>query len=186
MSKSPKSAKAVKAPLKASATAARPARAAAAGKIEKRLAALGVVLPETAPPLANYAPTALSARQLVVSGQLPFGADGKIAPVHIGKLGETVFHEAGRAAARQCAINILAQAQAALGSLDRIKRCVRLGGFINCRSDFNALPAIMNGASDLMVDVFGEAGRHARSTVGVAQLPLDAAVEVEALFELRA
>ena len=109
---------------------------------------------------------------------------GKLDPAHKGKLGAEVFHEAGQAAARLCAINLLAQAKAVLGSLDRVKRCVRLGGFINCRPDFNALPAVMNGASDLMVAVLGEHGRHARTTIGVAQLPLDCAVEVEALFEI--
>jgi enamine deaminase RidA (YjgF/YER057c/UK114 family) len=92
--------------------------------------------------------------------------------------------EAGKEAARFAAINVLAQAKGALGDLDRIGRCVRLGGFINCTPDFTPLPQVMNGASDLMVEVFGDKGRHARTTVGVANLPLDCAVEVEAMFEL--
>lgn len=152
---------------------------------EARLRDLGIALPEPARPVANYVPFVLTGAQLIVSGQLPLGADGSLSADHKGKLGDTVFHETGRAAARLCAINILAQAHAALGDLDRIARCVRLGGFINCRPDFAALAAVMNGASDLMVEVLGDAGRHARSTVGVAELPLDAAVEVEALFEVR-
>ena len=153
-------------------------------KIETKLRELGITLPTPAAPVANYVGAVAAGNLLVVSGQLAFGADGKLDPAHKGKLGAEVFHEAGQAAARLCAINILAQAKAALGDLDRIKRCVRLGGFINCRPDFNALPAIMNGASDLMVAVLGERGRHARTTIGVAQLPLDCAVEVEALFEV--
>ena len=153
-------------------------------KIETKLRELGITLPTPAAPVANYVGAVAAGNLLVVSGQLAFGADGKLDPAHKGKLGAEVFHEAGQAAARLCAINILAQAKAALGDLDRIKRCVRLGGFINCRPDFNALPAIMNGASDLMVAVLGERGRHARTTIGVAQLPLDCAVEVEALFEI--
>ena len=153
-------------------------------KIETKLRELGITLPTPSAPVANYVGAVAAGNLLVVSGQLAFGADGKLDPAHKGKLGAEVFHEAGQAAARLCAINILAQAKAALGDLDRIKRCVRLGGFINCRPDFNALPAIMNGASDLMVAVLGERGRHARTTIGVAQLPLDCAVEVEALFEI--
>ena len=151
---------------------------------EKRLKALGLVLPVPAAALANYAPFVRSGNLLVVSGQLAFGADGKIADRHKGKLGIDVFNEAGLEAAKLCAINVLAQTRAALGSLDRVRRCVRLGGFINSAPDFGALPAIMNGASDLMITVFGDQGRHARYAVGAAQLPLDSAVEVEAMFEV--
>ncbi len=154
------------------------------GDIEERLRKAGIVLPEPAAALANYVPFTQSGALLFVSGQLPLGQDGKVASAHAGKLGDTLFHEAGRAAARLCAINLLAQVRAACGDLGRIRRCVRLGGFINCRSDFNALAQIMNGASDLMVEILGDAGRHARSTIGVAQLPLDAAVEVEGTFEI--
>ena len=152
--------------------------------IDQKLHELGIVLPTPAAPIANYVPTVASGNMLVVSGQLALGAGG-VAPEHKGKLGGSVSAEHGVAAARLCAINVLAQARAALGGdLSRIVRCVRLGGFINCTPDFAALPAIMNGASDLMVAVLGDRGRHARSTVGVAQLPLDCAVEVEALFEI--
>lgn len=154
-------------------------------KAEAKLAELGIHLPTPAAPVANYVGTVMTGHLLIVSGQLAFGADGKLDPAHKGKLGAEVFHEAGQAAARQCAINVLAQAKAALGDLDRISRCVRLGGFINCKPDFNALPAIMNGASDLIVAVLGDKGRHARTTIGVAQLPLDCAVEVEAMFEFK-
>ena len=103
---------------------------------------------------------------------------------HTGKIGDTVSEQAGYEAARLCAINLLAQAQSATGNLSQITRCLRLGGFINCSPTFSALPAVMNGASDLIVAVLGDEGRHARTTVGVAQLPLNAAVEIEAMFEL--
>lgn len=151
--------------------------------VEDRLREAGIVLPSPAPALANYVPAVLSGKLLIISGQLPLEPDGTLSPAHRGKLGDTIFHEAGRSAARLCAINILAQARAALdGDLGRIARCLRLGGFINCKPDFNALAPMMNGASDLIVQALGDAGRHARTTVGVAQLPLDAAVEVDAMF----
>lgn len=155
------------------------------GTIETRLAELGITLPQAAPPVANYVAAVLGRDTLVISGQLALGPDGKLDPAHKGKLGRDVAGDAGRAAARFCAINVLAQAKAALGDLDRIERCVRLGGFINAAPDFVDLALIMNGASDLMVDVLGDKGRHARSTVGVASLPLGCAVEVEALFSVR-
>jgi enamine deaminase RidA (YjgF/YER057c/UK114 family) len=154
------------------------------GRIAQRLLELGIHLPPAPAPVANYAPYVLSGSLLVISGQICYGADGKIDPRHVGKLGLGVSPEHGREAARLCGLNVLAQANAALGGLDRIARCVRLGGFINAAPDFTTLPAIMNGASDLMVEVLGDAGRHARSTVGMAVLPLDAAVEVEAMFEV--
>jgi enamine deaminase RidA (YjgF/YER057c/UK114 family) len=153
--------------------------------VERRLAEMKISLPHAAAPVANYVPSTISGDILVISGQLPFGPDGKIAPAHVGKLGAGVSDEAGRAAARQCMLNVLAQAKAALGGdLSRIKRCLRLGGFINAAPDYAALPVVMNGASDVVVEALGEAGRHARSTIGVAQLPLSAAVEVEAMFEI--
>ncbi len=152
--------------------------------INTRLKDLGITLPTPAAPVANYVPYVITGSLLVISGQLPLGSDGQISPHHKGKLGTEVFNEAGQEAAKLCAINVLAQAKAAVGDLKRIKRCVRLGGFINSGPKFTALAAIMNGASDLMVAVLGENGRHARSTVGVAELPLDAAVEVEAMFEI--
>ncbi len=153
--------------------------------IEGRLTSLGITLPIPAVPVANYVGAVIAGPLLVVSGQLALGPDGTIAPEHKGKIGDTVSPEAAAAAARICAINVLAQAKAALGDLDRIERCVRLGGFMNTAMGFHAIAPIMNGASDLMVDVLGDKGRHARSTIGVAAVPLDSAVEVEAIFAIR-
>ncbi len=151
---------------------------------EERLKELGISLPIPSAPVANYLPFVFSGSLLIISGQLAFGPDGKLDPAHIGKLGVTVSHISGQAAARLCAINLLAQAKSALGDLERISRCIRLGGFINAAPGFTSLASVMNGASDLMVEVLGDKGRHARSTVGVAELPLDCAVEIEALFEI--
>jgi len=151
-----------------------------AGKVETRLAELGITLPTPPVPAANYVPTVLTGNLLVCSGQVSAVPGGKAMK---GKLGK-VSMEHGQEAARICAINLLAQAKAALGDLDRIKRCVRLGGFINTLPTFGPLPLVMNGASDLMVEVLGDAGRHARTTVGVAELPSDASVEVDAIFEI--
>ena len=156
------------------------------GAVENRLKAMGIVLPVPAAPIANYVPFVISGAWLVVSGQLALAENGKIDPSHIGKLGAGVSSEDARAAARRCAINVLAQAKVALGDLDRIRRCVRLGGFINAAPGFSQIAPVMNGASDLMVEVLGDCGRHARSTVGVAELPLDCVTEVEALFEISA
>jgi enamine deaminase RidA (YjgF/YER057c/UK114 family) len=153
--------------------------------IAARLAERGIVLPPAAAAVANYVPTVLSGSWLIISGQLPFGADGTLDPRFRGRLGENVAPEVAAEAARWSALNCLAQAARAVGSLDRVARCLRLGGFINAAPDFTALPPIMNGASDALVEVFGEAGRHARTTVGVASLPLGAVVEVEAMFEVR-
>jgi enamine deaminase RidA (YjgF/YER057c/UK114 family) len=153
-------------------------------RIEDRLRDRHVELPTPTAPVANYVPYVVSGSWLVVSGQIAIGANGKLDSAHIGKLGGSVSIEAGQAAARRCAINVLAQAKAALGDLDRISRCIRLGGFINVAPGFSAVALVMNGASDFIVEIFGEKGRHARSTVGVAELPLDSAVEVEALFEI--
>ena len=150
---------------------------------ERRLSDLGITLPTPAAPVANYVAFARSGNLLVISGQICLGADGKLADVHKGKLGANVTPEQGKEAARLCAINVLAQAKAAAGDLDRV-RCLRLGGFINAAPGFVAVAQVMNGASDLMVEVLGDKGRHARSTIGVAELPLDAAVEVEAMFEV--
>ena len=151
---------------------------------EARLKQLGIELPRPAAPVANYLPFVITGNLLVISGQLPFGPDGKIAPEHTGKLGIDIFNEAGQQAARLCAINILAQAREAAGTLSHIKRCVKLVGYVNAAPKFSAIPAVINGASDLMVAAFGEKGKHARAAVGVAELPLDAAVEVEAMFEI--
>jgi enamine deaminase RidA (YjgF/YER057c/UK114 family) len=154
--------------------------------IAKRLEELGVTLPQPASPVANYVPFVRVGALLFVSGQLPFGLDGKLAAAHIGKLGPQSPIEAASEAARLCAINLIAQAQAAVGDLDRIAQVVRLGGFFNVASSFDALPRAMNGASDLMASVFGARGRHARTTVGVSHLPLDALCEIEAVFEIAA
>ena len=152
------------------------------GTVESKLAELGIVLPTPAAPVANYVGFVRTGRLLVVSGQICLGADGKL--VAKGKLGAGVSVEDGQKAARACAINILAQLKAGLGDLDKIARVVRLGGFINSATGFADGPKVMNGASDLMVAAFGDKGRHARTTIGVAALPLDAAVEVEASFEV--
>ncbi len=149
--------------------------------IETRLNELGITLPETPAAVANYLPVARTGDLLFVSGQLPM-ADGKV--IWAGRLGEALDIDQGRQAARLCAINMLAQLRAALdGELDRVARVVRLGGFVASADDFTGQPQVINGASDLMVEVFGEAGRHARAAVGVNVLPLGAAVELEGLFE---
>jgi enamine deaminase RidA (YjgF/YER057c/UK114 family) len=153
-----------------------------AGLIEKKLSGLGITLPTPASPIANYVPFVRSGNILVVSGQVCFGNDGKL--VVKGQLGAGVSVEDGQKAARACAINLLAQLKAALGDLDKVVRVMRLGGFINSSPGFTEGPKVMNGASDLMVEVFGDKGRHARTTVGVSALPADAAVEVEGLFEV--
>jgi len=152
------------------------------GSVEKKLASLGISLPTPATPIANYVPFVRSGNMLVVSGQLCFGADGNL--VARGQLGGEVSMDDGQKAARACAVNLLAQLKAALGDLDKVTRVIRLGGFINSTPGFTDGPKVMNGASDLMVEVFGEKGRHARSTVGVAALPANAAVEVEGQFEV--
>jgi enamine deaminase RidA (YjgF/YER057c/UK114 family) len=153
-----------------------------AGTVETKLSELGIELPTPAAPVANYVGFVRTGRILVVSGQLCFGPDGKL--VATGKLGAEVSIEDGTKAARACAVAVLAQVKAALGDLDKVVRVVRLGGFINSAPDFPDGPKVMNGASDLMVAAFGDKGRHARSTVGVAALPLGAAVEVEGFFEV--
>jgi enamine deaminase RidA (YjgF/YER057c/UK114 family) len=151
-------------------------------QVEKKLADLGIVLPTPAAPIANYVGFVRTGSLLVVSGQICLGPDGKL--VAKGKLGSTVSVEDGQKAARACAINLLAQVKAALGDLDKVVRVIRLGGFINSEPTFLDGPKVMNGASDLMVEVLADKGRHARTTVGVAALPVDAAVEVEGLFEV--
>ena len=153
-----------------------------AGTIEKKLADLGIELPKPAVPVANYVPFVRTGNFMVVSGQLCLDGAGKL--VAKGQLGGAVSVEDGQKAARACAVNILAQLKAGLGDLDKIVRVVRLGGFINSAVGFTDGPKVMNGASDLMVAAFGDRGRHARTTIGVAALPLDAAVEVEASFEV--
>lgn len=152
-----------------------------AGRIAARLAELGITLPQPAAPIANYVPFAVTGNLVVVSGQIPL-RDGAIA--YKGKVGVDLSPEAAKEAAALCFVNLLAQVQAAAGDLDRVRRVVRLGGFIAAPADFTQHAVAMNGASDLAVAVFGEAGRHARTTIGVPSLPGDAAVEVEGMFEL--
>ncbi|MCL2714920.1 MAG: RidA family protein [Alphaproteobacteria bacterium] len=152
------------------------------GMVERKLATLGITLPEPPEPIANYVPYAHSGSLLFVSGQLCLDGAGRM--VATGKLGATVTMEQGCAAARASAINILAQVKAAIGDLDHVVRVIRLGGFINSTPDFVDGPRVLNAASDLMVEIFGTRGRHARTTVGVAALPADAAVEIEAVFEV--
>lgn len=152
--------------------------------IDARLQELGIVLPTPMAPVANYMPFVQTGQLVVVSGQIP-AIDGKVAIT--GKLGEGVSLEQGQEAARLCFVNVLAQLQLACGGdLGRVRRVVRLGGFIAAPPGFTQHAAVMNGASDLAVAVFGDAGRHARSTIGVPSLPLDAAVEVEGMFEIAA
>jgi enamine deaminase RidA (YjgF/YER057c/UK114 family) len=152
-----------------------------AGAIEKKLNELGIVLTEPAAPVANYVPYVRTGNLLSVSGQICHD-HGKL--VAHGKLGAGVSIEDGQKAARACAINLLAQLKSALGDLDKVHRVVRLGGYVNSAPGFVEGPKVLNGASDLMVAVFGDKGRHSRTTVGVAALPQDAAVEVEGLFEV--
>ena len=146
-------------------------------RIEARLAELGIVLPEAAAPVAAYTPVVIARGLAHVSGQLPF-VDGRLVT---GRLGEDVSLDAGMAAARACGLMILAQLRAALGSLDRVEQVVRLGAFVASDAAFTEQPRVANGASELMVAVFGEAGRHARAAVGVPVLPLGAAVEIDAI-----
>jgi enamine deaminase RidA (YjgF/YER057c/UK114 family) len=153
-----------------------------AGTVEAKLADLGIILPTPAAPIANYVGFVRTGNFLVVSGQLCLDLEAKL--VAKGKLGGGVSVEDGQRAARACAVNVLAQVKAALGDLDKVARVVRLGGFINSAPDFLDGPKVLNGASDLMVAAFGDKGRHARTTVGVASLPADAAVEVEGVFEV--
>lgn len=154
-----------------------------AGTIDARLDELEIVLPPANAPAGNYVPWVRSGDLVFISGQIPM-TDGK--PSHIGRLGDGYDVTQGADAARVCALAVLAQLKEAVsGDLDRVVRCVRIGGFVNSAPDFTAQPQVVNGASDLIVAVFGDAGRHARAAVGVAQLPAGVAVEVEAIFEVR-
>jgi enamine deaminase RidA (YjgF/YER057c/UK114 family) len=155
-----------------------------ASEVERRLANLGFVLPTPVAPVANYVPSVRSGSLLFVSGQLPFGSDGALSDAHVGRVGAEVEESVARQAAALCAVNVLAQVRAAIEDLDRIGHCLRLGGFIRGAEDFTRLALVMNGASDLIGGALGDKGSHARSTVGVAQLPLGACVEVEAIFEI--
>jgi enamine deaminase RidA (YjgF/YER057c/UK114 family) len=150
-----------------------------AGAVEARLKALDLTLPEVAAPVANYVPFLHQGGQLFISGQLPMQG-GRMALA--GKVGADLSLEQGQQAARLCLLNVLAQAKAALHDLDRIVQCLRLNGFVNAAPDFVDHPKVINGASDLMVEVLGDKGRHTRIAVGCASLPLGAAVEIDAIF----
>ena len=150
------------------------------GKIEAHLAELKIKLPNAAAPAANYVPYALEGTTLYIAGQVPYWT-GEL--LHIGKVGDDYSIENALKAARICGLNIIAQAKAALkGDLDRVRRIVKVGGFVNCTNGFSQHPAVINGASDLFVEVFGDAGRHARFAVGAASLPMGVAVEVDAII----
>lgn len=147
---------------------------------DARLSALNITLPEALAPLANYVPYVQVGNLLFVSGQISAGPDGLIK----GRLGDDMDAAAGAAAARRCGLALLAQARAALGTLDRVTRVVKLGGFVNSTDAFTDQPEVLNGCSELMVEVFGDAGRHARAAVSSNALPRGVAVEIEAIFEV--
>ena len=152
------------------------------GEVEKRLAGLGITLPKPAAPAANYVPFVVAGPLVFISGQVTVGPAGI---EYVGKLGREFSVEDGQAAARLCAINLLAQLRVACGGdLDRVRRCVKLGVFVNCTADFTEQPQVANGASDLMVAALGDSGRHARAAVGAPSLPLGVAVEVDGIFEI--
>jgi enamine deaminase RidA (YjgF/YER057c/UK114 family) len=155
--------------------------ATAATTPEQRLATLGLALPEIPAAIANYVPAVRSGRLVFLAGQIARGPDGKFLA---GKIGRELTEAEGAAAARTCALQLLAVLKAEAGELSRVKRIVRVGGFVNCTEDFTAQPKVINGASDLLVAVFGEAGKHARAAVGVNSLPAGAPVEVELVAEL--
>ncbi len=147
---------------------------------DARIAQLGITLPDAPAPAANYVPYVQSGKLLFVSGQISAGPEGLIR----GRLGEDMDAAAGAAAARACGLALIAQARAALGTLDRITRVVKLTGFVSSTPDFTDQPEVVNGCSDLMVEVFGESGRHARAAVSAPALPRGVAVEIEAIFEV--
>ena len=152
------------------------------GRIEAKLKQLGIELPEPTAPIANYVPFTISSNLVFVSGQICVWNGERR---HVGKLGAGIDVAEGRQAARLCALNVIAQLRVACGDdLDRVRSCLRLGGFVNCTPEFTDMPQVVNGASDLMVEVFGDAGQHARAAVGNSSLPGGVAVEVEAIFEI--
>ncbi|MGD0144699.1 MAG: RidA family protein [Rhizomicrobium sp.] len=153
-----------------------------AGKIDTRLNELGIVLPTPPAPVASYVPFVISGKQVFISGQVPMAADGL---KYVGTVGKELTQEDGNAAARLCAVNVLAQLKVACdGNLDRVKRCVKLTVFVNAVPGYTQQPEVANGASNLIVEVLGDAGKHARAAVGASSLPRNVATEVEAVFEL--
>ena len=153
-----------------------------AGRIEARLKELKIELPDAPAPAANYLPYVVTGNLVFVSGQVP---RFKGQYVHVGKVGETLTLEDGQKSARLCALNLIAQLKAACGGdLDRVKRVVKLGGFVNSTPNFANHPQVINGASDVMGEIFGEAGKHARFAVGVADLPGNVATEIDGIFEI--
>ncbi|MDP6403582.1 MAG: RidA family protein [Alphaproteobacteria bacterium] len=153
-----------------------------AGKIEARLVELGVVIPDAVPALANYVPWVQSGNNVWIAGQVPI-VNGEL--TYVGKVGDVVELADAQAAARICGLNIISQVKAACdGDLDRVVRCLKVGGYVNAVADFGQHPQVINGASDLMVEVFGDAGRHARFAVGAGSLPRDVCVEIDAVFEV--
>ena len=147
--------------------------------VSDRLKAAGVTLPDARPPVANYVPFVITGNLLFISGQVSITPEGLIK----GRLGEDMTLEQGQQAARACAINLITQMKSALGDLERVTRIVKLGGFVNAAGDFSDIPKVVNGCSDLMVEIFGDKGRHARAAVACPVLPRGAAVEVDAVVE---
>ena len=152
-----------------------------AGKIDTRLADLGISLPTATAPVANYVPYVIAGNLVHISGQITM-ENGELK--FVGKLGADYDVETGQKAARLCALNLVAQLKAAIGDLDKVTRVVKLNAFVNSAPDFTDQPKVVNGASDTMVEIFGDAGKHARSAVGVAALPLGVAVEIDGIFEI--
>jgi enamine deaminase RidA (YjgF/YER057c/UK114 family) len=147
--------------------------------VSDRLKAAGVTVPDARPPVANYVPFVITGNLLFISGQVSITPEGLIK----GRLGEDMTLEQGQQAARACAINLITQMKSALGDLERVTRIVKLGGFVNAAGDFTDIPKVVNGCSDLMVEIFGDKGRHARAAVACPVLPMGAAVEVDAVVE---
>ncbi|AXO14599.1 RidA family protein [Thalassospira indica] len=152
-----------------------------AGKIDAHLADLGITLPTATAPVANYVPYVISGKLVHISGQITM-ENGELK--FVGKLGADYDVETGQKAARLCALNLVAQLKAAIGDLDKVTRVVKLNAFVNSAPDFTDQPKVVNGASNTMVEIFGDAGKHARSAVGVAALPLGVAVEIDGIFEV--
>lgn len=152
------------------------------GNIDRRLEELGITLPKAANPVANYVPFVVTGNLVFVSGQ---GAVGPKGLEYLGRIGDGLTVDDGQKSARMCALNLIAQLKEACGGdLDRVSRCVKLGGFVACGADFTDQPKVINGASDMIVEIFGDAGKHARFAVGAPSLPLGVGVEVDAVFEI--